>query len=76
MMKKKARFLVLLMVCVMIIGSTLSVYATDCCHNPNVVTIHERANPGTWITKYCKTCKAIYSRTWTQNEVDSIKLLS
>ncbi|MBU5437292.1 hypothetical protein KQI42_04685 [Tissierella sp. MSJ-40] len=69
-MKKATRILLLLMVCVMLFGSTLTVHAADCCHKPNVRTRYERANPGTWIIEYCTTCKAIYSRKWVPQEID------
>ncbi|WMM26802.1 hypothetical protein RBU61_09000 [Tissierella sp. MB52-C2] len=64
-MKRATKILLLLMVCIMVFGSTLSAYAGPvCCAHMNISTRYEPAHPGTYIINYCTNCEAIHSRKW------------
>lgn len=68
-MKIKMRIMLLIM-CLVLLGSTMTVFAIPlCCDNMHIDTRYEPAHPGTWIIEYCTSCGAIHSKTWVPYEM-------
>ncbi|MBU5440337.1 hypothetical protein KQI42_20280 [Tissierella sp. MSJ-40] len=70
-MKKKMRFMLLMVMCLVLLGGTMTAFAYNtCCDNMYVSTRYERGNPGTWIIKYCTNCGTVHSRRWVPEEMN------